>query len=254
MNKRLSIEKQLSVDMEYKNQLEDNFLRHIGYEYTNQLCEELDAAKEQWQDIQLPEGLDSWIRIFAKKENKRRSSRGSRAIRILKSAAIFLFLFIGINYFLIVNVEAYRTRVMKAIVDIQYSFMNIDYVLNDGDISYPQPDIWENLYYLSYLPKGYTMTESNHTNGNVAYIIYQNEDGNQIAFQQFFSQTNMQIDTENAKVTNVSVNGAEAILVEKEDFKIMTWLLEDRAIYLETHNLSNNEVIKMAKNMKLSEK
>jgi hypothetical protein len=248
----MEMSKRLSVDREYQSQLEDNFLRHIGYEYAELLCEELDTQQEQWQEIHVPESMDRLIHELAGKESKRKR-RSSAAMRILRRVAIFVLLFFGLNYFLIVNVEAYRIQVMKAIVKFQSSFLNIDYVSNDGMKSYPQPDAWVNLYYLSYLPEGYTMTESNNTTGNIAFIFYKNEEGDQIAFQQYFTQTNMQIDTENAKVTNVSVNGEDAILVEKEDFKIMTWLTVDRAIYLETHNLPYHEVLKIADNMKLVE-
>jgi hypothetical protein len=247
------MDKSPSVEREYQRQLEDNFLRHIGYEYTELLCEELDATREHWQQIQVPESMDKLIHNLVVKEN-RHKIRNSRAMRNLRRAAIIVLVFFGVNFFLIANVEAYRFQVLKAIVQFQSNFMNIDYVPNEGVSQYLQPDAWENLYYLSYLPKGYTMTESNHKTGNVAFIFYKNEEGDQIAFQQFFTQTNIQIDTENAKVTNVSVNGEDAILVEKEDFKIMTWLTDDRAIYLETYNLSYDEVLKIAESMKLAEK
>lgn len=247
------MDKSPSIEKEYQRQLEDNFFRHIGYEYTELLCEELDATQEHWQQIQVPERMDKLIHNLVVKEN-RNKIRNSIAMRNLKRTAIIFLVFFGVNFFLITNVEAYRIQVMKAIVQFQSQFMSIDYVPKEEMSQDPQPDAWENLYYLSYLPKGYTMTESNHKSENVALIFYKNGEGDQIAFQQFFTQTNIQIDTENAKVTNLSVNGEDAILVEKEDFKVMTWLTDDRAIYLETHNLPYEEVLKIAESIKLVEK
>jgi hypothetical protein len=243
--------KSVIADKEYKDKLEDNFLAHIGFEYADMICDDLDRNKDQWQEIEIPDSLDTWFNDFHKLYMQRMNRRTFMK-RLMTKAAIFILFFVAINYFLITNVEAYRKQFIKTVVNIQQSFTQIDFIPNDNQNSASSPEGWDDLYYLSYIPKGFKMIE-NKISGPVAYINYANDKGDKIAFQQYYMHVTMQIDTEEAEVSDVYVNNILAKLVKKDDSKIMYWIQDDRVIYVQTRNVSLSETIKIANSIKLNE-
>jgi len=243
----------LNADKEYKAQLEENFLKHIGYEHVENLCTELDSQKEYWKDIEVPESLDQWFNDFHKQEENRRSKRSKNAsvIRFMKRAAVVILFIIGINYFLITTVEAYRIQFFKAVVSIQESFTQIDYESNNPGSVPDLSDAWIGMYYFSYLPKGYTLTE-NDMNKYMAELKYMDEDGNLIVLQQYFENSSLIMNSEEGIVTNIIINNEKATLVEKgSNLKIVSWLQYDRAFYLLTYNTKLPEIVKMAESIKI---
>lgn len=245
----------LNVDKEYKIKLEDNFLKHIGYEYVENLCNELEEQKEEWKDIRVPESLDNWFQIFLKQEikRKRKSNRNKAVIRYLKKAAIVILFIVAVNYFLITTVEAYRIQFFKVVVSIQEKFTQIDYETNNHGNVPGVPENWSGFYYLSSLPMGYKLSEY-EVHDTIAYIKYLDDRGNWILLHQYLSQSSLQIDSENAVVTSIIVNGEEAILLEKEaNVKIISWVQDEKAFCLETNNTKLKEMIKIVENVKIFE-
>lgn len=235
---------------QYRVLQEEKFLSNLGYEYTELLCSQLDMQKEQWQNLQVPKSLDVWLHNFIKKQKRHQSSLTKR---IMKWVAIFILIVIGANAILITSVEAYRIGFMKAIISMRDGFMNIDYQREKQEDTEHIPEGWDNLFYLSYVPEGYSIVDS-VTSPVVAYIVYQNSEENAIIFQQFPRGANMQLNTEGSEVTDIIINGEKAILIEHPEVTMLTWVQDDIALYLETRQLPTDEIIKMAEGLLLTNK
>jgi len=247
--------KSLNADHEYKATLEDNFLKHIGYEHVENLCDELESQKENWKDIDVSESLNRWFGDFLKQERKRRNkgNRRSSLLKFAKRAAIFLLFLIGINFLLITNVSAYRIHFLNTIISIQEKFTQIDYSSDETDYSVNIPENWSGLYYLTYLPQGYKLTDSSPEIFR-ATIVFTDDEGNHITLLQHSVQSSQQIDSEGGKAKKVLVNEEEAYLTEKDGLKIISWLQYDKTFYLEANNIDVNEMIKIAEGIEIEKK
>lgn len=247
-------ERKLQSDRDYKANLEENFLKHIGYEHVENLCDELDADSEHWNDIKVPESLDQWFRGFHKKEEKKkkRGSQKTVVIKIMKRVAVVLVFLIGANYFLMANVSAYRLHILNTIISIQEKFTQFDYNEEEtkANSSSNIPKDWNGWYYPKYLPQGYDLYMSKINNNNVI-ISYKDPDGNHILFTQTASQSSHQLDTEDGRGDKLLINKEEAFLTEKNGLKLIIWKIDDNAFSLEANKIDVNEMIKIAENIEI---
>lgn len=241
---------QNSKSDQYRVLQEEKFLSNLGYEYTELLCTQLDMQKEQWQDLQVPKSLDVWLLKFIKMQKRKHSGLTKQ---IMKWAAVFLLMVIAANALLITSVEAYRIGFMKAIINMRDGFMSIDYQKDKQVDTEHMPEDWDNLFYLSYVPEGYSISDSG-SNPIVAYIMYKNSEEDMIIFQQFYEGANMQLNTEGSQVRDIIINGEKAILIEHPEVTMLTWVQDDIALYLETRQLPSDEIIKMAESLVLTNK
>lgn len=108
-------------------------------------------------------------------------------------------------------------------------------------------------YFPKYLPLGFTVTEEVSSN-EVYYIKFENQDQYFYISQSFGSLSKWErVDTEEAKMENLKIDGHQGFYVEVED---------RQAIYLDMGNLSiviygnigKRELIRMAQNLELLEK
>lgn len=238
-------------DMNYKAGLEDNFLKHIGYEYTELLCDELDKKKDEWESIEVPESLDQWFTDFLIQEKKRRKkeNRRSNALKHAKRAAIFILLIVGVNYILVTNVDAYRLQWLNTIMRIQEKFTQIDIVDEKHGEGAIIPEDWEGKYYPTYVPEGYELADQ-FFNGNSSVLIYTDSTDQNIVFNQTNQKSAVRIDSESGKVSNIIINGElEAIVLEKGDVITISWIKEDIALQINSINIELKEMIRIAESM-----
>ncbi len=85
------------------------------------------------------------------------------------------------------------------------------------------PDEWQGDYYPTYIPNGF---EFAYVDGTGAY--YLEHGGKWMVFEERSYGTRTSIDTENATISSAQINGAEAMVVEKEDVSIVLWSMRDR--------------------------
>ena len=57
-------------------------------------------------------------------------------------------------------------------------------------------------------------------------------------------------DSENANIENVDINGNRGILYSEKEYKIIIWKSKEYFLQLTSENVSENELIKIAKNVK----
>ncbi len=240
---------QNKIDEEHKTKLEDNFLSHIGFEYVDKLCDALDAEKEQWKNTTVPDSLDQWFRGYQKLEKKRRSRR-QKLQRFSRRAAIFILFVLAVNCLLYTSVKAYRMNFYNTILSIKDKFTQIDMVKGAPDYTSDLPQDWTEKYYPAYIPEGYQLSFIND-NPNTSTLMFQNDIDNQIVFDQFYNQSSQQIDTENGVITQILINGEPAYLLERKNYRLITWKEDEVIFRLQVSDLDINEMIKIAESVEL---
>ncbi len=109
---------------------------------------------------------------------------------------------------------------------------------------------WENVYIPEFIPEGYQISKVESL-VNTKIIHYSNEENQIIIFTQYQDEnTNLRIDTENAKFDKVDINGFEGLLVEKNGMFTVAWHYNDSAFSLMS-NADKGILIKMAESIKL---
>lgn len=240
--------KSFDEDKIYKEQLEHNYLNYIGHEHVNNICDNLDANKEEINEIEIPEHLHNWFEDFVKmevKRNKKQKRRAKYPYKMARRIAVVLIFVIGVNFLLIKNVSAYRFELFKVVVNIKEIFTQINYVKNDETSFINIPDGWVAEYFPFYIPKGYQL-ESSRSTERMSSLLYLNDKEERIIFKIYKHEVSVNLDSENGKVRTVFINNKEAIMIEKEDFIMINWVLEDQFFLLETQNLSFREAITIA--------
>lgn len=239
-------------DMEYMANLEDNFIRHVGYEYTRLLCEELDRDKDKIDAVSVPESLDKWFAHFHKQELRARRRRRSagKMVTVLKRAAVVILIIVIVNQILVATVEAYRAQFLNTITRIKVKFTQID-LINDDMAEEIIPRDWEGRYYPSYIPEGYVLSDKLY-NGGMPVLIYSNNDGGSISFQQIQQNASLRIDTGSGDAVNVTVGeDKEALYLKKDTSSTLIWRREDMIFTLNSDNVSLDILIMIAENVKI---
>lgn len=239
-------------DMEYKANLEENFLKHIGYEYTKLLCEELDGEMDKIDAVNVPESLDEWFANFHKQELKyrRKSVRKNKVLSILKRAAVVILVIIAINYILVASVEAYRIKFLNTIVKIKEKFTQIDVIYDKTDEK-NIPDEWEGRYYPSYIPEGYALTDK-FVHEETSTLFYSNNYGDDIIIKQIKNDVSLRIDTESKEAVTVTVGmDKNALYLKKDISSSLIWRWEDTMFTLISDKLDLDILIKIAESVKI---
>lgn len=245
--------KSFDEDKIYKEQLEHNYLNYIGHEHVNNICDDLDSRKDDRKEIEVPDHLNEWFKDFVKMEEKRNKIQKKKAIhhfKFVQKVAVAIICLIGVNFFLIENVNAYRFQLYKVVVNIKDIFTQIDYVKNEEVPYISIPDDWVVEYFPYYIPNGYRLIRSSSSE-KINSLFYLNDDEERILLKVYNSEVTLNLDSENGKVRTVFINNKESILIEKEDFIMINWTLDDRFFLLETQNLSFRETIMIAENVQV---
>lgn len=242
----------LKFDKEYRNELENHFLKHIGHEHVENIWEEQEAHREAWETIEIPDSLNQWFADFQHQQEKKVKKESGRkgAYKILKKAAVVLLFIIGVNYILIVNVDAYRYSILNSFYFIQNKFTKINIKQDDTSIDANIPDHWNGWYYLTYRPSGYYLF-FNSSDLRSATLLFRDEEGHHFSLQQtVMSYSEQQLDSEEGEVQQYEVNGEKALYTEKDGLKILSWIQDDLAFYMEATGIDIREMIKIAKSIK----
>lgn len=113
---------------------------------------------------------------------------------------------------------------------------------------------WTEEYNVTYLPEGFSaLTLSCSTLSR--YIEYADGNDNSITLGQNIDTTTYSIDTENAKVEYLDINGKKAMYVEKEYEEIgntnkLLWKEDDYCIGLDGIGVTKEELVKVAESVK----
>lgn len=102
------------------------------------------------------------------------------------------------------------------------------------------PQDWNGNFYPTYIPNGYKFDRCYHS-----FVMYYDEAGNYLSFSEetYGSRTNL--DTENASLSTVLINGAEATLIEKDRWTAVVWSANNRLFIVDMDG-EKDEALKIA--------
>lgn len=156
------------------------------------------------------------------------------AILILCTAALLVSL----------TSEAVRNKFLNTIMNISDKYTEIQ-------LSETHKDIDLTDYYLpKYIPAGFTL--NNTIQNDTEKILIYNSLDSQITLKQYNSNVVVNLDTENAKVSEVSINKQYGMLILKGGFRTLTWTdkLRDKIFIIITDdNTSGKELKKIAESI-----
>lgn len=177
-------------------------------------------------------------RLF-KSERRKIAAKKFRKYAV-RAACIFLALIV-FSCATIFSVSAWRVRFLNFMFNKEAP--NTDYNFTDEK---PAPQMDDRLQ-LDYIPEGFVIKESVSDDRSINFI-FSNED-------KFFYvssdglNTNFSIDTENALVERIKINGFDAVYTANQNANTLIWHDDDRA-YTITGTVSKDEIFKVAKGLK----
>ncbi len=184
---------------------------------------------------------------FEKKMKKLISRRNKPYYKIINTAgkrtACDAVVVLVVSSVTIMNVEALRNAFSDFFVSIYEKFSTVQPVEDDTS-----PTTLEEIYEITYNLNGFEIIYDEHD--EYSNIIHYNKDNIVIYFKQCTKNMyDSDINTENAKILTVDINGHEAIyFIDNNDYYHIIWDNGDYIISLSS-NISENTLIEIAKSV-----
>jgi hypothetical protein len=233
--------------------LMDAYYRCIGEAHVENIIDKLDKEKDAIEKIVLPESMNKWFKDFAadqkKKEKKiKRAAKLKRIYSVAAAAALIVFVSMTI---VTLTVDAVKARVIEMFMKTYEKYTEIRIDIDRDEDSDIKSDIdLDEYYYPSYLPKGFKYDDFEGSSSGCFIIFTKKGDDEKdtLVFQQTNSESNYRIDTENAIVVTMNINGSEGTLVEKGDRIVLIWHDGGTALII-SGSVKRDEIIKMAESV-----
>ena len=179
--------------------------------------------------------------VTSRKGRRKRRERGERRLaypRCLRvAAAIVLMAMVSLGSAM-AAVHMVQIGLLK--LEIQTYPERTSYCLVPSDETVDVPAEWKGDFYPAYIPDGFEFDRCYADDA-----IYLDKDGRILDFSEetYGSVTNL--DTENANLSSVLINGAEATLIEKNGWVAVVWTANNR-LFIVDMNGSKDEVLRVA--------
>ena len=210
------------------------------------------ALELNTQNLEMPTEaqLSKFKKICAKEFRKKKRTVKTR-YRVAVVVAVALFAF-NIS---VVSVPAMRQFIANFLIEITDTHSKIK--ISDSEAKEREKSLKNNKYRIkfdkeysvNYLPEGYYVSKEVKTPTSFT-VNYEDEKGGKILFQQHLDYMVTNADSENANIENVDINGNRGILYSEKEYKIIIWKSKEYFLQLTSENVSVNELIKIAKNVK----
>lgn len=210
----------------------------------------LEALLSEAEDPSAHERLTRGEQPTLRRMNRRMRRRSLRrfAARTLPkagkaAACILLVFYLGLTA-AVATVDEVRVGLQNFFVRFEKTHVEIGFELTENPADVPSG--WEGYYYPSYIPEGFTF--------NGVYtdtVLYQKATENgtyELCFGDHGSDTRISLDSENASVDYVIINGTTATIIEKAPWVTIFWNIGNRCIVVEFTG-SRNEAIRIAESV-----
>ena len=148
-------------------------------------------------------------------EQKRRFPRCARVIAVI---ALLVMVSVGSA---MATVHMAQIGLLK--LDVQTYPERTSYGLVPSDEAVDVPAEWKGDFYPAYIPEEFEFDCCRLNN-----VIYLDKDGRCLDFSEETYGSITNLDTENANLSSVFINGAEATLIEKEGWTAVVWSANNR--------------------------
>lgn len=144
-----------------------------------------------------------------------------------------------------------RVQVMKLLARVETEYTELSLVENP-EASFDVPAEWQGSYYPAYIPQGMEMTSLSCYPGlyNVDYAGSR-DSGQRFSFSENEEGSVANVDTENAELQEISVNGASGILSRKDQTLLLYWDNGNVFFIISAENMEADAVLRIAESITL---
>lgn len=173
---------------------------------------------------------------------ERRKIKRKKAKKYARTAACMAAAAVIVSGITIYNADALKVRFMNFVHEIGKPNSDISF-LDNGGMPYSDNNIT-----FDYVPMGFDMVKNSKSKSGI-FLAFESAD------KYFYVDVDemggtMSIDTEDAVVENISINGLEGICSSKENVTILVW--HDNKNVFQIHgDIPKEEIVKIAENLKL---
>ena len=188
------------------------------------LRKEFEEAQAAGEITDTPDALDEKClqmihRDFAKKRSK---ENVRKIIRITSKVAVAVMVFLGITATTIFSVDAFRIPVLNFFIERyeEYTAIRIDSMppenATEGFVSVNGNNPLEGL-----LPEHYHLDTFDNSIEDHLLITYLGDNGEYVSYNEYPADDLTFYDTEGIEAENVTIKGYEALLIEKDGYRLI---------------------------------
>lgn len=185
------------------------------------------------------------IQTYYRKQRTKRFFRHTLP-KIGQAAAIVIVVISLAGGVAIATSHTVRVRVMQMLVNIEEQFTEIKLVEDEAAL-FDVPAEWGGDNYLSYIPDGLELLKVGGS-GETHYAEYIDKHTKAIVlrFQEFSESAEGNIDTENALISKVIINGQNGYMAEKNAMMNVFWSDGYRYFLLSSNGMGREKTIEIA--------
>ena len=210
---------------------------------------------EAFDDLEIDEIIDEKNIEFSEEHNKKieklfKREKNKRIVKEAKSvfmkiAVIVIVVVLGMTF----CVEANRIKFFNFIVDYTNKYTEIRY--NENDINTNKnietENNEENMIELGYIPPNFSLNRKQIKETSI-YMAFTNDKKNFVISAKE-QEGVVQIDTENAEVESININGRNCMMVTKDERISVYWTTNNMSFFI-GGNIDKEEIIKIIENIK----
>ena len=205
-------------------------------------------------DAETPDAPPSKEREKRLRKLLRRACRNNRRHSLTtagKVAAAVLIITLAGLAAVTIGADAIRSYFLNFILDegapsTSFNFTGKDIHLGEDYELYPTSGQYE----LVYVPDGFELVDKDLSNEKHTYYQYESSESCWFGFHADPLEGNYGVDTEDAVIENITISGYDAILISKEDVRILVWFNSYNAFNI-CGDISRDEMIKIAENVEM---
>ncbi len=234
---------------EYEDSLFRLFLHDAAEEEGKLLLEENERLKGDPAYTPSPEAIAAFQRRLDRYFKK--VKRHTRMIRAAVLVAVLIALFIS----LMIGVQAFRVRVLNLWLDIRPQYTSFELRGEENDPGGDGAKIdWKHTYVPTYVPDGYDIKESEMFElMKIIQFVNEQDADSTILFTESTSAVKTAIDTENASMETIKINGRDGTLIMKNNMVTIVWDMDNLMFILQASNCPKDELMKMAEGVQYVE-
>lgn len=219
------------------NDIIDNALDEMINEAANSVVEKDEEMSDDENILFSKEHEDRMDRFF---KAERRKASIKKFIKYSKRAACVALACVAVLGISIFSVEAWRVRFLNFVLESNQP--NTDYNFSETKGTTYSDDN----FILEYVPMGFRATQASLTRKS-ATVVFES-DSNYFFVEAHDINIDSNIDTEDATIEKMTMNGCEAILISNHNGNYLIWH-DNIYAYCVIGDLSKEDTIKIAENM-----
>ncbi len=218
----------------------DLLLDEAANDYVNDMGNQLD--NEPVQDVEFSEAHNRRINKFF--AQRRRSQKIIKFSKLTTRAACVMLVLLVASTAAIFSVEAWRNTVINYVFDPDAPGTFFGFGDNDGGEYYCEKGMW-----LKYIPKGFELKEDGSSTKYID-LMFMNKTGDYFSVGTQGLDGVWSVDTEDAEVKEIVINGQKAITLTSNKANAIIWY-DSRYAYSIYGNIAQQELLKIVKNIEM---